>query len=115
MYYEDKSPRAHLKNENNSWKGDGERIWFDCLPWFNYLAFDIIGDLAFGSPFGMIEAGRDAAPMVLQTDSSEHGDGLVVDVPAVEVLNRRGEFSALLGLFRPWLRYTCHLPSIKIH
>lgn len=27
----------------------------DALNWFNYVAFDIIGDLAFGRPFGMIE------------------------------------------------------------
>lgn len=24
----------------------------DCLNWFNFLAFDIIADLAFGKPFG---------------------------------------------------------------
>src|SRR3546814_17327709 len=33
----------------------------DCLSWFNYLAFDIIGDLAFGAPFGMLEAGAAVA------------------------------------------------------
>lgn len=25
---------------------------FNAMPWFSYLAFDIIGDLAFGAPFG---------------------------------------------------------------
>src|ERR1700761_795564 len=30
----------------------------DALHWFNYLAFDIIGDLAFGQPFGMLEKER---------------------------------------------------------
>jgi hypothetical protein len=25
---------------------------YNAMPWFSYLAFDIIGDLAFGSPFG---------------------------------------------------------------
>lgn len=25
------------------WKGRNGRVWFDCLPWYNYLAFDIIG------------------------------------------------------------------------
>ncbi len=29
----------------------------------NYLTFDIIGDLAFGAPFGMIMAAKDSAPM----------------------------------------------------
>jgi hypothetical protein len=30
---------------------------------YNYLAFDVIGDLAFGSPFDMLKAARDAAPV----------------------------------------------------
>lgn len=25
------------------WVGRGGRLWLDCLPWYNYLAFDIIG------------------------------------------------------------------------
>lgn len=25
------------------WSGRDGRVWFDCLPWYNYLAFDIIG------------------------------------------------------------------------
>lgn len=29
------------------------------MPWCTYIAFDIIGDLAFGAPFGMVEKGRD--------------------------------------------------------
>lgn len=37
------------------------RAWLDILPWFNYVAFDIIGDLVFGQPFGMIENAEDVA------------------------------------------------------
>jgi len=29
--------------EGEGWRGEGGRVWMDCLPWFNYLAFDIIG------------------------------------------------------------------------
>lgn len=25
------------------WRGRDGRVWLDCLPWYNYLAFDIIG------------------------------------------------------------------------
>ena len=28
--------------EGEGWEGKGDRIWFDCLPWYNYLALDII-------------------------------------------------------------------------
>ena len=59
----------------------------DALHWFNYIAFDIIGDLAFGAPFGMLEKGKDEAEVRLTPDSPP------TFAPAVEVLNRRGEVS----------------------
>jgi benzoate 4-monooxygenase len=61
--------------------------WYpmDALHWFNYLAFDVIGDLAFGAPFGMLEKGRDEAEV------SKAGE--ITYAPAIEVLNRRGEVS----------------------
>ncbi|MDI1491241.1 MAG: hypothetical protein OHK93_002449 [Ramalina farinacea] len=74
----------------------------DCLPWFNYLAFDIIGDLAFGAPFGMLEKGRDEARI-------ESLDGKAATTsPAVDILNRRGEASATLGCMiwlKPWAHW----------
>jgi benzoate 4-monooxygenase len=69
----------------------------DSLHWFNYLAFDIIGDLAFGQPFGMLENGKDMAEIRKTPDSP------VTYAPAVEVLNRRGEVSGTLGVM-PWLK-----------
>lgn len=74
----------------------------NCLDWFNYLAFDVIGDLAFGSPFGMLEAGADIAEV---RDSPESPP---IFTPAVEVLNRRGEVSATLGCqpgLKPYARW----------
>jgi benzoate 4-monooxygenase len=71
----------------------------DCLKWFNYLAFDIIGDLAFGAPFGMLARGADLA----EVRSSPAAPP--VYAPAIEVLNRRGEVSATLGCLpglKPW-------------
>ncbi|CBX95262.1 similar to cytochrome P450 benzoate 4-monooxygenase [Plenodomus lingam JN3] len=57
----------------------------DALNWFNYLAFDVIGDLAFGAPFGMLEKGRDEAEVKMSKDAKP------TYAPAIEVLNRRGE------------------------
>ncbi|KDQ19990.1 hypothetical protein BOTBODRAFT_27392 [Botryobasidium botryosum FD-172 SS1] len=84
------------------------RVWFDCLNWYNYLAFDIIGDLAFGTPFGMIEAGKDAAPIaeIGQSDKAQ-----VKYVPAIKTLNDRGDFSASMGVLPPWIRpYVKRIP-----
>lgn len=72
------------------------------MPWCSYLAFDIIGDLAFGKPFGMIQKGRDEAEVQVRT-----GDPISY-APAVEILNRRGEVSSTLGLvpaIRPIAKY----------
>jgi len=66
----------------------GQYAKLDALHWFNYLAFDIIGDLAFGAPFGMLEKGQDIAEM------RESPDAPPTFAPAIEVLNRRGEVSA---------------------
>ncbi|KAI0903796.1 cytochrome p450 benzoate 4-monooxygenase [Ustulina deusta] len=71
------------------------------MPWCTFLAFDIIGDLAFGAPFGMVQRGRD------ECESTRPGEP-VTYVPGAETLNRRGELSSTLGLLpalRPWARY----------
>ena len=77
----------------------------DALNWFNYLAFDIIGDLAFGAPFGMLEKGKDEAEIRMTPDSPP-------DVAAaIQVLNRRGEVSATLGCLPQLKPYAKYLPD----
>lgn len=63
----------------------------DCLQWFNYLAFDVIGDLAFGAPFGMLSAGADMAEVRASPDSPP------MYARAIEIINRRGDVSGTLG------------------
>ncbi|KAI9720695.1 MAG: hypothetical protein M1828_005575 [Chrysothrix sp. TS-e1954] len=77
----------------------------DALHWFNFLAFDIIGDLAFGQPFGMVEKGADVAEVRLQHDAAP------TFAPAIDVLNRRGEVSATLGCLPALKPYAKHLPD----
>ncbi|KAK0192825.1 cytochrome P450 monooxygenase [Armillaria mellea] len=91
------------------WSGHAGRLWLDCLPWTNYLAFDIIGDLAFGAPFGMIMAAKDSAPVPKSNEEGLAAIGqktscAVVEIPAVQILNDRGEFSMTMGVFPPWWR-----------
>ena len=77
----------------------------DALNWFNYLAFDIIGDLAFGAPFGMLEHERDIAEI------QKVPGGPISSAPAIEVLNRRGEVSGTLGCFPQLKPYAKYLPD----
>jgi len=73
--------------------------WYpmDALNWFNYLAFDVIGDLAFGEPFGMLKKGKDEAEV--------SKDGKITYAPAIEVLNRRGEVSGYVRNLSFWSKY----------
>ncbi len=68
------------------------------------------GDLAFGTPFGMIAAAKDSAPVA---KSSEQGISVygqdpskceTRSIPAIKILNDRGEYSAAMGVLPPWLR-----------
>ncbi|KAJ4122722.1 hypothetical protein NW768_010163 [Fusarium equiseti] len=77
----------------------------DCLPWFNYLAFDVIGDLAFGVPFGMLANGADVAEV------RETPESAPIYASAIEILNRRGEVSATLGCFPQLKPYAQYLPD----
>nr|BED42915.1 cytochrome P450 monooxygenase [Trametes versicolor] len=98
------------------WQGREGRVWYDCLPWYNYLAFDIIGDLAFGAPFGMLTSGKDSAPTaVSQADAmAAYGQGgtlKVKHVPAIQVINDRGEYAASVGVLPPhWRPFVKRLP-----
>lgn len=87
------------------WVGRDGRVRFDVLPWCSYLALDIIGDLAFGAPFGMLDAAKDLAPVAV----TEPGAPLkVIHIPAIQILNSRGDFSASIGVLPLWLRPHIH-------
>ncbi|KAK9893895.1 isobutene-forming enzyme and benzoate 4-hydroxylase [Cystobasidium minutum MCA 4210] len=86
------------KHCENARKTEKDGWWtVDCLLWFNYLAFDTISDLCFGEPFGMTDKEADLA--VIKKE-----DGSVVYMPAIQILNERGDYSSSLGVIRPWLR-----------
>lgn len=85
--------------------GGRSEAYIDSLPWFNYLAFDVIGDLAFGAPFGMLEKGADVAEIRSSPNSPP------VYAPAIEILNRRGEVSATLGCYPQLKPYAKWIPD----
>lgn len=91
---------ASAPGQGKDGDGGGDYARVNIMPWCTFLAFDIIGDLAFGAPFGMVSRGRD------ECESSLPG-GPVTYVSGAESLNRRGEVSSTLGLLpelRPWAR-----------
>ncbi|KAH7310670.1 cytochrome p450 benzoate 4-monooxygenase [Stachybotrys elegans] len=74
------------------------------MPWCIFLAFDIIGNLAFGAPFGMVARGRDECESALDGQP-------VIRVPGAETLKRRGEVSSTLGLLPEIRSFAKYLPD----
>ncbi|KAH9839883.1 cytochrome P450 [Rhodofomes roseus] len=99
---------------SGAWSVENGCVWFDCMPWINFWAFDTIGDLAFGLPFGMLKSGRDTARVAKNpeegfraiekiTEGSGKLDIEEEDIPYVENLSTRAEINACLGwLPRAW-------------
>ncbi|KZT68336.1 cytochrome P450 [Daedalea quercina L-15889] len=112
----DLAAKGAAGEEGEGWHGRDGRLWLDSLPWYNYLAFDIIGDLAFGAPFGMLDACADAAPVAVSQEKAmaSYGDTDSPEItyfPAVQILNDRGEYSAALGVLPPrWRPLVRRLP-----
>lgn len=99
-------PSSRSSSSTSSNNDKSEKVaHIDCLKWFNYLAFDVIGDLAFGAPFGMLRSGADIAEVRSSPDAEP------MYAPAIEILNRRGEVSATLGCLPQLKPYARWLPD----
>ncbi|CAE6434717.1 unnamed protein product [Rhizoctonia solani] len=87
-----------------NWRSQNNRAILNVCPQLSYLAFDIIGDLALGSPFGMIEAQRDTTCVAksLKTDSK------TMDLPLIEMFDRASGSSSALAVY-PWWAQTATL------
>ncbi|KAH9924737.1 cytochrome P450 [Fomitopsis serialis] len=108
---------------STTWNVQNGRVWIDCMPWLNFWAFDTIGDLAFGLPFGMLKAGKDVARVAKNPEEgykaiekfSEGADKLSIeeeDIPYIEVLSTRAEAIAPLAFIsRTWQTILQQLPG----
>ncbi|CAE6392320.1 unnamed protein product [Rhizoctonia solani] len=68
----------------------------------SYLAFDIIGDLALGSPFGLIQAQKDSSPSIESVDASGEPQRGTVEIPVVKTIAGGGATLMAVGFFPPW-------------
>ncbi|GAB1195520.1 hypothetical protein APSETT444_004781 [Aspergillus pseudonomiae] len=69
--------------------------------WLNYLVLDIIGDLAFGAPFGVLEAASEDITIRLSKEKS-------ISLPVITSLTTRSEIAATVGALpelRPYLKW----------
>ncbi|CAE6417101.1 unnamed protein product [Rhizoctonia solani] len=80
---------------------NGQAILNICAQ-FSYLAFDIIGDLAMGSPFGLIQAQKDSSLAIESVDISGEPQRGTLEVPVVETIARGGAVIMAVGVFPSW-------------
>ncbi|KAF8890450.1 benzoate para-hydroxylase [Infundibulicybe gibba] len=63
----------------------------DALLWFNYLAFDVLSDLAFGEAIGMVSRGSDAVAV-------QRPDGSMAEQHAIALVDEREHLAAVIGI-----------------
>ncbi|KAF8693060.1 Cytochrome P450 monooxygenase, partial [Rhizoctonia solani] len=80
---------------------NGQAVMNICAQ-FAYLAFDIIGDLALGSPFGLIQAQKDSVLAIESVDESGKPVRGNIQVPVIKALARSGLANMSLGVFPHW-------------
>ncbi|KAJ7248860.1 benzoate para-hydroxylase [Mycena haematopus] len=64
--------------------------YFDALLWLNYLAFDVLSDLAFGERIGMLKQGSDLVEIKRAGESSHEN--------AIALVDEREHFAAIVGI-----------------
>ncbi|CAE6436870.1 unnamed protein product [Rhizoctonia solani] len=84
-----------------NWEAKGGRAILDICPQLSYLAFDLIGDLALGSPFGMVDSQRDTTNVAtsLSTDSK------TVQLPLIQLFDKGAQSVSALAVFPRWAQY----------
>ncbi|EUC61057.1 cytochrome P450 family monooxygenase [Rhizoctonia solani AG-3 Rhs1AP] len=87
-----------------NWRSEGGCAILNVCPQIAYLAFDLIGDLTLGSPFGMIEAQRDTTRVA----KSLEADAKTVDLPLIEMFDRGTQSVSSLAVY-PWWAQTAML------
>ncbi|CAE6466959.1 unnamed protein product [Rhizoctonia solani] len=87
-----------------NWKAKDGKAIIDCCAQFAFIAFDIIGDLAVGSSFGLVRNQRDAAPMALSRDVTENAETKTVEISVAGTLARSGKTAMALGVYPLWVQ-----------
>ncbi|KAJ1300369.1 hypothetical protein OPQ81_005188 [Rhizoctonia solani] len=85
-----------------NWTASNGRAVIDACPQFAYLALDIIGDLALGSPFGLIHAQRDSSVAIDSIDALGEPQIRMVEVPIIKINANEGMITMAVGVFPSW-------------
>ncbi|KAF8711795.1 Cytochrome P450 monooxygenase, partial [Rhizoctonia solani] len=92
--------QAAIGTSGFNWVAKDGRAVLNSCPQFAYLTFDLISDLALGTPFGMIEAQKDSIPTVLSLTSKKSIEG----VAPIHLSAVAGQGRMILGSYPSWTR-----------
>lgn len=91
-------------NAGVNWDAKDGRALLDCSAQFAYLSFDIISDLALGTPFGMVEAQKDSAPVAQAIAASYDESVTTGNVSIIKTMDQGSRFVTSAGFLPTWLR-----------
>ncbi|CAE6501004.1 unnamed protein product [Rhizoctonia solani] len=102
----------------SNWTAQNGYALMDCCAQFSYLTFDIIGDLALGAPFGLIQAQKDSSPIIESVDKFGQPEKETIRLPVVEAIASINRNLASTGPFPLWTRYLMkilpwNIPSLR--
>ncbi|KAJ7734827.1 cytochrome P450 monooxygenase [Mycena metata] len=88
--------------------GDND-IWFDCVPWMSWMAFDEMADFIFGEPFGMIHSTSDSVSVPKNWRLAFAGRSSLEQCPPRalklhDIVSQRETYNYFIGLLPPWLK-----------
>lgn len=69
--------------------------------WLHYFAFDVLGEVAFGRSFGFLAAGLDKEDAIRTIDNSQKYNGIVGQVPELDVFLRRNPICKYIPALDP--------------
>ncbi|KAF8724685.1 Cytochrome P450 monooxygenase, partial [Rhizoctonia solani] len=87
-----------------NWVSNSGQAVMNVCAQLSYLAFDIIGDLALGSPFRLIQAQKDSSLSIESVDASGEPVLGAVEIPVIKTLADSGRDIVTLGVFPLWTR-----------
>jgi hypothetical protein len=64
--------------------------------WLHWFAFDVLGEVAFGRPFGFVAEGKDIEGAIRIIDNSQTYNGIVGQIPWIDHLLRRNPIWKLI-------------------
>ncbi|KAG7449472.1 cytochrome P450 [Guyanagaster necrorhizus] len=89
---------------------DVQCVWFDCLPWCAFLAFDSMSDFIFGKSFGMVMAAKDIvtipkdARLILDDERPEG----TMEISLMHITGSRETYNYFVGILPAWWKPLGH-------